>query len=40
MSRANTMASAMADAIVFALLIIMLLVKPSGLLGRNEREKV
>ena len=32
--------SAMADAIVFALLIIVLLVKPSGLLGRNEREKV
>lgn len=30
----------MADAIVFALLIIVLLVKPSGLLGRNEREKV
>ena len=32
--------SAMADAIVFPLLIIVLLVKPSGLLGRNEREKV
>lgn len=32
--------SAMADAIVFTLLIIVLLVKPSGLLGRNEREKV
>ena len=32
--------SAMADAIVFALLILVLLVKPSGLLGRNEREKV
>ena len=32
--------SARADAIVFALLIIVLLVKPSGLLGRNEREKV
>lgn len=32
--------SATADAIVFALLIIVLLVKPSGLLGRNEREKV
>ena len=32
--------SAMADAIGFALLIIVLLVKPSGLLGRNEREKV
>ena len=32
--------SAMADASVFALLIIVLLVKPSGLLGRNEREKV
>ena len=32
--------SAMADAIVFALLIIVLRVKPSGLLGRNEREKV
>ena len=32
--------SAMADAIVFALLIVVLLVKPSGLLGRHEREKV
>ena len=32
--------SALADTLVFALLIIVLLVKPSGLLGRNEREKV
>lgn len=32
--------SSMADAIVFALLIVVLLVKPSGLLGRHEREKV
>lgn len=32
--------SALADAIVFGLLILVLLVKPSGLLGRNEREKV
>lgn len=28
------------DAIVFAVLILILLIKPSGLLGRSEREKV
>ncbi len=28
------------DAVVFAILIIILIVKPSGLLGTNEREKV
>ena len=28
------------DAIVFAVLILILLIKPSGLLGRPEREKV
>lgn len=28
------------DAVVFAILIIVLIVKPSGLLGKNEREKV
>ncbi|HHX37482.1 MAG TPA: branched-chain amino acid ABC transporter permease [Clostridiaceae bacterium] len=32
--------SALSDAVVFAILIIVLLVKPSGLLGRAEREKV
>ncbi len=32
--------SQMADAIVFAVLIIVLLVKPSGLLGKNVQEKV
>lgn len=32
--------SQMADAIVFAVLIIVLLVKPTGLLGRNIQEKV
>ena len=30
----------LADAIVFAVLIIVLLVKPSGLLGKQVREKV
>lgn len=30
----------LSDAIVFAVLIVMLLVKPSGLLGRQTREKV
>ena len=30
----------LSDAIVFAVLIIVLLVKPSGLLGTAEREKV
>jgi branched-chain amino acid transport system permease protein len=28
------------DAVVFGILIIMLLVKPTGLLGRNGKEKV
>lgn len=28
------------DAVVYALLIIILVVKPSGLLGKNEKEKV
>lgn len=32
--------SQMADAIVFAVLIIVLLVKPTGLLGKNIQEKV
>ena len=32
--------SQMADALVFAVLILVLLVKPSGLLGKNIREKV
>jgi branched-chain amino acid transport system permease protein len=29
-----------ADAIVFAILIIVLLFKPTGILGKNTREKV
>ncbi len=28
------------DAIVFGVLILILIVKPSGLLGKSEREKV
>ena len=32
--------SQMADAIVFAVLIIVLLVRPTGILGKNIREKV
>ena len=32
--------SQMADAIVFAVLIIVLLVKPAGLFGKNIQEKV
>ena len=32
--------SQMADAIVFAVLILVLLIKPSGLLGKNIQEKV
>lgn len=32
--------SKLADAIVFGLLIIVLLVKPTGLLGKNQKEKV
>lgn len=32
--------SMLRDAVVFAVLIIILIVKPTGLLGKNEREKV
>ena len=32
--------SQLADAIVFALLIIILLVKPTGLMGKKIQEKV
>ena len=32
--------SAWMDAVVFALLIVILLVRPAGLLGKNQREKV
>lgn len=32
--------SALSDAVVFAILIIVLLVKPSGIMGRNQSEKV
>ena len=32
--------SQMADAIVFAVLVVVLLVKPAGLLGKNVQEKV
>ena len=32
--------SQMADAIVFAVLIIVLLVRPTGILGKNIQEKV
>ena len=32
--------SQMADAIVFAVLIVVLLVKPTGILGREIQEKV
>ncbi|NMW84551.1 branched-chain amino acid ABC transporter permease [Peptoniphilus sp. AGMB00490] len=32
--------SKLADAIVFGLLIVVLLVKPNGLLGKNQKEKV
>ncbi|MGI5952556.1 MAG: ABC transporter permease subunit, partial [Brooklawnia sp.] len=32
--------SMLRDAVVFALLILVLIVKPSGLLGSNVREKV
>jgi len=28
------------DAVVFAILILILIVKPSGLLGKNTKEKV
>ncbi len=37
---AGVITSAFSDAIVFAILIVVLLVKPSGLMGRNEGEKV
>ncbi len=30
----------LADAFVFAILIVVLLVKPTGILGKNVREKV
>jgi branched-chain amino acid transport system permease protein len=33
-------ASAYVDALVFGILIVVLLVKPSGLLGKKSREKV
>lgn len=36
----KTVNSNLTDAIVFGILIIMLLVKPSGLLGKNVKEKV
>jgi len=32
--------SQLADAVVFGILIVVLLVKPSGILGKNIREKV
>jgi branched-chain amino acid transport system permease protein len=32
--------SALADAIVFGILIVVLIIKPSGILGRPENEKV
>ena len=32
--------SALADAIVFVILILVLLIKPTGLLGRQIKEKV
>ena len=32
--------SALSDAVAFAFLIVVLLVKPSGLLGRSHKEKV
>ena len=35
-----TITSAFSDAIVFGILIIVLLVKPSGLMGEPETEKV
>ena len=34
------LSSKLANAIVFGILIIVLLVKPTGLLGKNEKEKV
>jgi len=32
--------SQLADAVVFGILIVVLLVKPSGILGKNIKEKV
>ena len=37
---AGVITSAFSDAIVFGILIIVLLVKPSGLMGEPESEKV
>ena len=37
---AGVITSAFSDAIVFGILIIVLLVKPSGLMGEPENEKV
>lgn len=34
------LSSKLADAIVFSILIIVLLIKPTGLLGKNVKEKV
>lgn len=34
------LSSALADAVVFGILILVLLIKPAGILGRNIREKV
>ena len=34
------LSSQLADAFVFGILIVVLLVKPTGILGRNMREKV
>ena len=34
------LSSQLADAFVFAILIVVLLVKPTGILGKNMREKV
>jgi branched-chain amino acid transport system permease protein len=32
--------SQLSDAIVFGILILVLIVKPTGILGKNEKEKV
>ena len=37
---AGIITSAFSDAIVFGILIVVLLVKPSGIMGKNEGEKV
>ena len=34
------LSSALADAVVFGILILVLLIKPAGILGRNSHEKV